>query len=275
MPSILRPLANLPHPFEFGVANKNSTKINRVGLGSTIHDHESFLEFVSKNPLTLSIMAERYRHMLKTSPEDIIIVDFESLPIFQKGMRIVPTEVTFRDGNGKVILSAVIKDNGVNNTQFEEKIKRLGYTDQRCIASCRRIRGMPNRDLRAPSMTPKQILQKLRDYGFNRSSVLIIEYSIGYYDRHCFEDVIIQAGVSPDDFLPPLSQFWPVCSDFMRCLPGLGTSYRLGNVARLMTPAILNGLQLHTSRADTFVLHQILRHWVNVYGAGAPGASVR
>lgn len=286
MSMISRPLANLPHPFEFGTSRKGSRRFDRVGIASSVYDHKSFIDFVSKSTLELSIMAERYRDLLIRSPKKVVIVDFESLPIFRKGLRMVPTEVTFRYGNGEEILSALINEDGVTNAEFEERIKKLGYTDERCLESCRRIRGMPNRGLKGIAMNPKQILRVLRKSGFNRETFWV-EYSIGYYDRQCMAEVIRQAGKLPEDVLPPLSQCWPVCSDFMRCLPGkwvdslkvmktignaelgLGTSYRLGSVARLMNPGIVKGQKLHTSRADTFILYQFLRHWVNVYGAEA------
>ncbi|RVX69330.1 hypothetical protein B0A52_06925 [Exophiala mesophila] len=268
MSVLSRPLAKIPYPFEFGLKGRGGVGRNeRVGIGSSIVDHASFLQVAAKSPLSLTPMAEKYRLLKKTAPHTIFIVDFESVPILQQGLPICLTEVTFRDGNNKVIESCIINAEGMTNLDFETKLQNLGYTHRKSFESARRIRGPKFGSLKGRARTPKEILQVLREHGFGPNSFWV-EYSVAMFDRRCMEILTKDAGESPDGILPPKAQCWTVCLDFMRALPGLGSSYTLGNVAKLMNPTILKGVRLHHSSADTLVLYDLLHHWINVYGRG-------
>lgn len=219
MSVLFRPLANIPYPFEFGLKGGVAGTNKRVGIASSIMDHASFLQVAAKHPLILTPMAEKYRSLKKTAPHKIFIVDFESVPILQKGLPICPTEVTFRDGNNKIIESCIINAKGMTNIDFEEKLRNLGYTHRKSFESARRIRGSRKGPLKGRARTPKEILQVLREHGFGPDAFWV-EYSVSLYDRRCMEIVIRDAGESPDGILPPPTRCWTVCSDFMRALPG-------------------------------------------------------
>ena len=86
-------------------------------------------------------MARRYREVRRLSPKKIFLVDFESVWRSEKGLPLCPIEVTVRDGNGDVIISCIINDEGVTNSAFEDALSDLGYSNEKSFQGVRRIRG--------------------------------------------------------------------------------------------------------------------------------------
>src|SRR5947207_2315062 len=110
MSLISRPYASPPLPFHFGSrgSKKSKTNHNRMGIGSSINDHTSFLRIVGEERLRIPPMAKKYAEIKESSPQRIFIVDFETVWRSQKGLRLCPIEVTVRDGEGHIIISCVI-----------------------------------------------------------------------------------------------------------------------------------------------------------------------
>jgi hypothetical protein len=98
MSLISRPFASLPLPFHFG--SRRGILNNRIGKGSSINDHASFLQVVSQERLCISQMAMEYAKVKASFPQKIFIVDFETVRRSEKNLLLCPTEVTIRDGEG-------------------------------------------------------------------------------------------------------------------------------------------------------------------------------
>ena len=128
MSSISRYLAYPPLPMHF--LPKLGKPRRRIGIGSSIDDHASFLRVIqAEGGLTISPTAQRYADIKESAPQTIFIVDFEIVWRLQRNLPLCPTEVTVRDGNNDIIISCTINDEGVTNAQFETDLKNLGYTD--------------------------------------------------------------------------------------------------------------------------------------------------
>ncbi|KIV77951.1 hypothetical protein PV11_09724 [Exophiala sideris] len=265
-----RPHAALPLPFHFGTRRDKVSKgkRKRAGIGRNVNDPSSFLRVVNDYGLSLPAMAKRYKELKRNSPQKIYIFDFETMRRTKKGQPLVLLEVTVRDGNNNIILSYHINEEGVTNAQFEENMRKAGFHEA-IIRSARRIRGSPERHFPARARTAAQILRELFAAGLNPDS-LWVEYSTGYFDYRCMEQLIETADIemSVASILPPRNKVWIVCPDFMRVFPGL-LSYKLGYVVNLMNPANEHLKSPHLSASDTAVLHDLLEHWVDKYQAAA------
>ncbi|KAK4936869.1 hypothetical protein LTR10_022326 [Elasticomyces elasticus] len=166
-------------------------------------------------------------------PKRIFIVDFETVRRTRRGLPLILTEITVRDGQGTIIVSAVINDNGCTNAEFELNLQKLGFTDKVSFSGVRRIRGSPTRVVPENTLTCTEILDILIDAGLPGS--LWVEYSSNGFDYRCMEVLIERAGYSCKSILPPRESCWPVMNDFARSLPGLA-NYQLGKVVSLMSP---------------------------------------
>jgi hypothetical protein len=80
MSLISRPFVSLPLPFHFGSRRGilNNAYVRRIGKGSSINDHASFLQVVSQEGLYVSQMAMEYAKFKASFPQKIFIVDFET-----------------------------------------------------------------------------------------------------------------------------------------------------------------------------------------------------
>lgn len=167
--------------------------------------------------------------LMDHSPETIFIVDFESVRRSQPNTPLCPTEITVRNGNGHIVISSIINEKGVTNSQFEDRLRLLGYSDDDWIKGVRKIRGHPDvGKFPRNAKTPEEIIDKLLHAGLSPNS-LWIEYSTMFFDRRCMEVLIEQAGKSVESILPPRTHCWTVANDLMMCLPGkcpVGSIYR-------------------------------------------------
>ncbi|KAI1608507.1 hypothetical protein EDD36DRAFT_101425 [Exophiala viscosa] len=262
MSLISRYIASLPLPLHFGL--KLAEGRQRIGIGSSISDHSSFLRVVQAQRLLIPPMAERYRWMREFCPEKIFIVDFESVRRSERGLPLRLVEITVRNGNNDVIVSCIINNSGTTNEAYEEELKTSGYTDPLSFHSARRIRGSPAERFPSNAKTPKEIIDILRRAGLS-PHCLWVEYSMMLFDRKCMETLIKEAGLSADGILPPHERCWTVVQDFARSLPGLA-SYQLGRVLKLINPGNPHLHNLHRSESDTAVLHDLLERWLFLYG---------
>lgn len=128
IPKISRPLA-ADCCCEIGVDDASCWMKLAQLVHLNINDHTSFLQIVEEERLRIPPMAKKCAEIKKSSPQRISIVDFETVRRSQRGLRLCPTEVTVRDGEGRVIISCAINDEGVTNAQFEARLKSLGYDD--------------------------------------------------------------------------------------------------------------------------------------------------
>ncbi|KAI1626443.1 hypothetical protein EDD37DRAFT_347409 [Exophiala viscosa] len=267
MSRIRRVLAERPSPISFGVSDKRLGTRNRYGLGSSITNHESFRLYTARSPLILTPMAEKYRFLKESAPYRIRIIDYETVAVHEPGLPLLPTEITVRNGSGEIIVSCIISDEGMTNAEFEDMMRSMGYTHHKSFESARRIRGPQHGPLRGPTKTSKEIVQILLDHGLGPDTFLA-EWSMSAFDIRCMEVTVKAAGRSPNEILPPRSDCWLVCRDFMRALPGLSSSYTLANIVKLMNPSLVPGMRFHTSSADTLALYNVIHHFVFVYGHG-------
>ena len=142
MSLIFPPRASLPLPFNFGrKIGTDGRNLTRIGIGSLVHDHTSFCQVIGRKRLPIPPMARRYRDVRRLSPKKIFLVDFESVWRSEKGLPLCPIEVTVRDGNGDVIISCIINDEGATNSALEDALRDLGYSDEKGFYGVRRIRG--------------------------------------------------------------------------------------------------------------------------------------
>ena len=163
MSLISRPFASLPLPFHFG--RQNSRK--RIGLGSSIHDHYSFLQVIKAQRLLIPPMAMKYKEIKESSPERIFIVDFESVRRSDRELPLRPTEITARNGNRAIIVTGRINRKSLANAMYENELRALGYTDPTSFRSVRRIRGGPERGFPHDAKAPKEIVDTLCLAGLN------------------------------------------------------------------------------------------------------------
>ena len=176
MSLISRPIASLPPPMCFGPKCGNYRR-ERRDIGSTINDHASFLRVVKENSLPLTPMAMKCMQLMDHSPETIFIVDFESVRRSQPNTPLCPTEITVRNGNSHIVISCIINEKGVTNSQFEDRLRLLGYSDDDWIKGVRKIRGHPDvGKFPRNAKTPEEIIDKLLHAGLSPNS-LWIEYS--------------------------------------------------------------------------------------------------
>lgn len=221
MSLISRPFASLPLPFHFGSrrGTLNNTYVRRIGKGSSINDHASFLHVVSQERLCISQMGMEYAKVKASFPQKIFIVDFETVRRSEKNLPLRPTEVAFRNGEGHIIISCVINEKGVTNAQFEAQLRKSGYSDPKSFQGVRRIRGPPENTLPPNAKTSKEIVRILVEAGL-KPDCLWVEYSTSFFDWKCMRVLIEQAGESIESILPPTPSCWTVIQDFARCLPG-------------------------------------------------------
>lgn len=62
-------------------------------------------------------------------------------------------------------------------------------------------------------------MQILLKAGLNPESFWV-EHSTSWFDRHCMEVLLADAGMSLKSMVPPLEKCWSVTREFMRFIPG-------------------------------------------------------
>jgi hypothetical protein len=175
---------------------------------------------VSQLRLSLSQMATEYAKVKASCPQKIFIVDSETVRRSKKNLPLCPTEVTVRDGQGRIIVSCVINDKGVTNAEFEARLRKLGYSDPKSFQGVRRIRGPPENKLPPNAKTSKEVVHILIEAGL-QPDCLWVEYSTSFFDWKCMRVLIEQAGEPVESILPPTPNCWTVIQDCARCLPGM------------------------------------------------------